>query len=310
MKKISLSFLLLAFIAAQLCAQSVPVSGRVFDSETGQPLGFASIRVKGTSAGTISNEDGVFSFQAQIKPGDTLIITMLGYKPYFLQVAGKSNDIPEIMLQPQATELQEVVVKGKELTAREIVKRALDGIDKNSPEVPYSFQGYFRESHQENNKMVHLIEASVTVNDPGYRKASRDGFTESVMLNGVRSSHSYRSEILTSSVIGNFNLLVSALRCNPVKYRDRRILSHDFVLDSIIYTGERQLYIVHFFFLPLPLSKFLRRKNTLLIDADSYAIHQYSWEEYAKSGRYSEKPWTFSPDSSFQKMRETNRLKI
>lgn len=151
--------------------------------------------------------------------------------------------------------------------------------------------------------MVHVIEASVIVNDPGYRKASRGGLNESVILNGVRSSRSYRSEILTSSVIGNFNLLVSALRCNPVKYRDRRILSHDFVLDSIIYAGERQLYIIHFFSYIRRFPNF-ERKNTLLIDADNYAIHQYSWEEYAKSGRYSEKPWTFTPDSTFQKMRK------
>jgi len=275
----------------------------VLDSETGRPLGFASIRIKGTSVGTISNNDGVFSFHPQNSSGDTLMITMLGYKPFFLQIAGKSFDFPDIMLQPQATELREIVVQEKKLTAREIVKRALDGIDKNSPDAPYSFHGFFRESHQEDNKMVHVIEASVAVNDPGYRKPSRGEPSESVILNGVRSSRSYRSQILTSSVISNFNLLVSALRCNPVKYRDRRILSHDFILDSVIYAGERQLYIIHFFTY-IPRFPNFERKNTLLIDADNYTIHQYSWEEYAKSGRYSEKPWTFSPDSTFQKLRK------
>lgn len=148
-----------------------------------------------------------------------------------------------------------------------------------------------------------ILIAIGTVVKTNKKVTSHGGLTENVMLNGVRSSRNYRSPILTSSVVGNFNLLVSALRCNPVNYRDRKILQRDLVLDSIIYSGERQLYIIHFFTYIKRFPSF-ERKNTLVIDAGNYAIHQYSWEEYPKSGRYSEKPWTFTPDSTFQKMRK------
>src|SRR6056297_2891526 len=55
-------------------------TGIVIDSQTGQPLAFATIGLKGTSQGTISNEDGYFNIDFA-EPGDTLGFSFLGYDP-------------------------------------------------------------------------------------------------------------------------------------------------------------------------------------------------------------------------------------
>lgn len=55
-------------------------SGSVVDSETNRPLAFTSIGLKGSSVGTISNEDGYFKIDFA-ETGDTLVFSFLGYKP-------------------------------------------------------------------------------------------------------------------------------------------------------------------------------------------------------------------------------------
>lgn len=68
--------LLLAFsLPTLLCAQS----GRVVDAESGQSLPFASIGIKNSSYGTISNEDGFFKISFA-ETGDTLAFSFLGYE--------------------------------------------------------------------------------------------------------------------------------------------------------------------------------------------------------------------------------------
>ena len=55
------------------------ISGKVVDSDGNQPLPGATILVKGTSDGVVTNFDGVFTIETA-NAGDVLIITYLGYE--------------------------------------------------------------------------------------------------------------------------------------------------------------------------------------------------------------------------------------
>jgi len=55
------------------------ISGKVVDSDGNQPLPGATILVKGTSNGVVTNFDGVFTIETA-NAGDVLIITYLGYE--------------------------------------------------------------------------------------------------------------------------------------------------------------------------------------------------------------------------------------
>ena len=55
------------------------ISGKVVDSDGNQPLPGATILVKGTSNGVVTNFDGVFTIETA-NTGDVLIITYLGYE--------------------------------------------------------------------------------------------------------------------------------------------------------------------------------------------------------------------------------------
>ena len=70
MKKIKLFFtaIMVLVTAALASAQSLTVTGTVFDADSGEPIPFASIRVNGTMTGAAAGADGAYSNVACINP--------------------------------------------------------------------------------------------------------------------------------------------------------------------------------------------------------------------------------------------------
>lgn len=91
--------------SAEAAAQNVDVRGNVKDA-SGEPVIGASVIVKSTSNGTITDFDGNFSLQAP--RGDSLTVSFIGYKPQTLAVA----PLMDIVLHDDTELLSEVVVIG------------------------------------------------------------------------------------------------------------------------------------------------------------------------------------------------------
>ncbi len=91
--KVALSFLLLLPLLGR--AQEVRINGRVVDAKTKQPVPFASLGLRDTDIGALSNEDGYFQL---LKPGvfkqDSLVVMTLGYvrKALFVE-PGKAENL-------------------------------------------------------------------------------------------------------------------------------------------------------------------------------------------------------------------------
>src|SRR5687768_4134867 len=77
-----LSFVLLAVTATSLSAQQTSViTGRVTDSQSGQPVAGARVSLPGTLQGTVSRTDG--TFRLAVTPGrHPLLVSYLGYSPH------------------------------------------------------------------------------------------------------------------------------------------------------------------------------------------------------------------------------------
>jgi len=94
------------FISLPLVAQQ-PITGKVTDNK-GIPLPGVSVKVKGTSRGTSTNDVGNFSIQAA--PNDQLEISIVGYKSQTISVG--TNTPLSISLESEITELGEIVFVG------------------------------------------------------------------------------------------------------------------------------------------------------------------------------------------------------
>ncbi|WP_033961212.1 DUF5686 and carboxypeptidase-like regulatory domain-containing protein [Psychroserpens jangbogonensis] len=89
------------------------VSGLVFD-ENNEPVAFANVIFKGSTEGTITNEDGRFYLESE-NTWDTVIISFLGYEIKEIVLDKKVNYDLRFILKEEASALDEVViVSGKQ----------------------------------------------------------------------------------------------------------------------------------------------------------------------------------------------------
>lgn len=103
----SLLTVLFLCLSIVVLAQTKTVKGTVLD-EKGESIIGASVSVKGTATGTITDLDGKFSIN--VKSNDVLTISYVGYVEQSVPVAGKSD--LKITLQEDSQVLDEFVVVG------------------------------------------------------------------------------------------------------------------------------------------------------------------------------------------------------
>ncbi|MDE3234779.1 MAG: TonB-dependent receptor [Bacteroidota bacterium] len=106
MKKLFL-FVQILLMSVCLLAQNRVITGTVTDSESGEPITGASVRVMGSKAGVIVDDKG--SFKIQVPANAMLEITSVGYKTIQLK---PENGTIQIKLVAENKQLNEVVVVG------------------------------------------------------------------------------------------------------------------------------------------------------------------------------------------------------
>ncbi len=107
LKKLVIIHFMLLFMFSLINAQEPSLSGVVFD-ELGEPVIGATIVIKGTGNGTVTDFDGRFSIKA--KSNDVIVISYVGYEQQEISVKGKTNI--EVRLSTDTKTLSELVVIG------------------------------------------------------------------------------------------------------------------------------------------------------------------------------------------------------
>jgi len=113
MKKNLISFrILLLFVAFsfafQAFAQEIQVTGKVIDAKDGLTLPGATVVVKGTTTGMLTDIDGNFS--VKVKKGEILAFSFIGYLPQEIVIT--NQNALTIKLAQEATTLDQVLVIG------------------------------------------------------------------------------------------------------------------------------------------------------------------------------------------------------
>lgn len=111
-KILSILFLLVAGTVVLMAQnQVVRISGNVKDNN-GEILPYATVRLKDTSTGCITDYNGNFSFNGKVN-GQTLVVSSIGYKDYEVALSSKTVFPLKIVLEETSYEIDEVVIKPK-----------------------------------------------------------------------------------------------------------------------------------------------------------------------------------------------------
>ena len=107
-KKIYLMFLWILLPGLLLAQEKVTVKGKITDGGDGSTIPGVSIQIKGTSIGTTSDVEGNYVLSAET--GSSLVFSFIGFKSIEEQVG--SRTAIDVQLQPESTQLNDVVVVG------------------------------------------------------------------------------------------------------------------------------------------------------------------------------------------------------
>lgn len=111
MQKRSLLILMLLLFTTGLSWAQHSVTGTVTDERTGEGLIGASLLIKGTTSGTVTDLDGNFSLTITSSGEVELVVSSIGYLTKTIKVSPNQSEL-NIQLNQDATNLEEVVVTG------------------------------------------------------------------------------------------------------------------------------------------------------------------------------------------------------
>ena len=100
--------MLIAVVALVAKAQEITVKGTVISSADNEPMIGATVKVKGTGTGTVTDFDGNYTIKVDSKA--TLVYSMIGYKTVEEVVNGRTNI--NVTLDDETNDLNEIVVIG------------------------------------------------------------------------------------------------------------------------------------------------------------------------------------------------------
>ncbi|WP_300434133.1 SusC/RagA family TonB-linked outer membrane protein [Christiangramia sp.] len=165
----SILTLLLAFVVQITFAQGQTITGTVTD-ENGLPLPGVNVLIKGTSSGTQTNFDGVYSIEAA--KGDVLVFSFVGLETSEVTVAN-SNTI-------------DVVMKADAATLDEVVVTAL-GISREKKSLGYATQEVSGEEVNTAKEGNFVNSLSGKISGLDVKKSSSLGGSSNVVIRGYSS---------------------------------------------------------------------------------------------------------------------------
>lgn len=116
-------------------AQTVKITGHVFDEDTREPVSFATVRLVLHNKTYKSNFDGNFSIPADsIRFSDTLIVTFAGYTPQVRIITPSLDSNFQIELKREVVTMGGILISIKANPALKWVKLAQDNRQKNDPD--------------------------------------------------------------------------------------------------------------------------------------------------------------------------------
>ncbi len=301
------------FYMSDVFSQQVEgIEGKIVDYKK-RPLPYASIRLKNTSIGVVSNLNGDFRLPLRKEfLKDTLIVSHIGYVTRKLPITMlKSEGSNIIELNESQTMLPEIAIHAKRnsrLTGKRIVAAAISNININYPMYPFTYVAYYRDYQIKENNYTNLNEAIVRVADKGFNTNDQIQTKIELMQYKVNSTFpidtfttipydNWQKKFIPQAKLGAFGgnelaiLRVHDALRNYTQYsysfvgvlNKDFIRNHSFTLSRAIGHNDIQLYEIKFNSNQVTEGDSHFSKGVLYIEAENYKIHKMEYSMYDKS---------------------------
>jgi len=126
MKKNRKIYIFIALFCVSLFSfsQNYTITGKVFDSESKEPLPFVPVLIKGTTVGATTDFDGNYSITTS-KLGDSIVASYVSYKKLTRVIKRGESQVINMPMVLEGVNLLEVVVKAGENPAHRIIRNVI-----------------------------------------------------------------------------------------------------------------------------------------------------------------------------------------
>ena len=221
-------------------AQAV-INGVVLDRQTGRTLSHVSVTAEGGKEHTVTNDDGRFSLKTQRIPR-YIQLSHIGYKTRRQQIQHGQTSNLRIMMAVNTVGLHEVVVTRND--PLEIVKAAMDRIEKNYPQKPELVRCFYRETARRGSRFISVAEAVTDMYKTGYsRGPERDAVA---ILKGRRLMSMKARDTLGVKIQGGpvMPLMVDIAKNREYVLKAEDFGLYDFSMDMPALIDDRLQYVV------------------------------------------------------------------
>lgn len=261
-------FLLLNLTTSAESAGNPRLSGKLTDSKTGELLVAASIRVGGTTSGTISNADG--KYQIELPAGKhTLIFSYVGYRTDTVSITLTKSAQLDHKMSPMDILLPEVTINASEDPAISIMRAAIRNKKENLKGLKsFSYSAYSKSWMKSDGKMAFVQETFL------------DGVQETgkplkEFVRSIRKTENIKTSKMRAPTLNQFIDLTE----NRLKFGDEVSIIlpladdafdyYDFKLQSTRTGGQTSFYTISV----IPKSRVSPlSKGTVTIEGDKFAL--------------------------------------
>ena len=181
-----LFILLLLLFATNILAQNGNIRGFVYDKESGEPIMFCNVFLKGTTIGAPTDINGMYNI-VKVKEGMyTLMVTYIGYDTSQININLKAGQIltKNLEIAESSIKLEEVTISAERAEMRTEVKVAAIKVTKQDLEMIPTIGG-----EPDLAQYMQIIPGVVFTGDQGGQLYIRGGspIQNKVMMDGMTS---------------------------------------------------------------------------------------------------------------------------
>ncbi|WP_296323053.1 carboxypeptidase-like regulatory domain-containing protein [Winogradskyella sp.] len=307
----------LTFLSSQSQDHTKEIFFRVIDSQSNMPIAYATVQIKDKNIGIVANDDGSFRIPENYKINNYVLeISCIGYKTKFVELKNivlKQDNV--IKLTPKIELLDQVVINANtsngsnNITAVDIVRKAILNIQKNYPLENYSTVGYYRDYQVINNTYYNLNEAIIESFDYGFKSdIIMDSKNKNVLYEYVENSEFSRDPTLIQPYDG-FSKYIDDTKIsgqggnelgilnihNPIRnyehlsfsfvyvFKRKFIDNHKFINIKKVYLNDEILYEIDFEAKESLTKSSHKAEGKIYISKEDYAIHKFSYNVTKKA---------------------------
>ena len=223
----------------------VTISGVVKDQSTKKNLEYVNISVSGTSIGTVTNADGVFSIKVTDSiQASNLEISYLGYRNQRYPIRDADVDDAVIMLIPNTNTLPEVVIRAMDPVL--LVKNAIDKIAVNNSPNQNMLTGFYRETIRKRRNYINVTEAIVNIyKTPYVDDVDRDRVQ---VFKGRQLVSPKAGDTLMVKLQGgpNYSIYLDAVKNRDLLLDKETLSDYKFKMETPVMLDKRLHYAVSF----------------------------------------------------------------